>query len=165
MYGVENINEQVLKNINKKINIEQVINAVKWTKKAGIECRLAFMVGNPGDNEEIINENIKFINKVKPDLLITNITTPFPGTAMFEWAKKKKLILTYDWDDYTLAKPVMKLENLTETQIKELYTKMYKKFYLRPTFIINKILKIRSLNDIKPITEGLKALLSFFKKQ
>ena len=167
MYGVENVDETVLKNINKKINVNQVINATKWTKKAGIECRLAFMVGNPGDNEKIIRKNIRFVNKLNPDLLIINITTPFPGTTMFKWAKEKNLILTYDWDDYTLAKPIMRLENLTANQIKDLYKLMYRSFYFRPSFILRKLLKIRSIEDIKILLGGFDALLSFLniKKQ
>jgi len=161
MYGVENIDEIVLKNIKKKINIEQIIQAIQWTKKVGIECRLAFMVGNPGDTKEIILKNISFINKVNPDLLVVNITTPFPGTEMFAWAKEKNLILTYDWNDYTLAKPVMRLENLSAEEIKEFYKLMYKKFYLRPSFIIKKLLKIKSINDVKILFGGCKAIFAF----
>ncbi len=163
LYGVENIDETVIKNLNKNINIDKVINAVKWTKKAGIECRLSLMVGSPGDNEEIIKKNIEFVNKLNPDLLVANITTPFPGTAMFIWAKEKKLILTYDWDDYTLAKPVMKLENLSAEQIQCFYTLMYKSFYIRPSYILKKLLGIRTINDIKILFSGLKSLFSFLK--
>jgi radical SAM superfamily enzyme YgiQ (UPF0313 family) len=165
MYGVESIDEQVLININKKINLSQVISATKWTKKEGIDCRLAFMVGNPGDSLESIKKNIKFVNKLNPDLLIINITTPFPGTDMFKWAKEKNLILTYDWDDYDLARPVMKLENLNERQIKELYKIMYRSFYFRPSYIIGRILRIRSIDDVMVLFEGFKALLSFFGKK
>lgn len=161
MYGVENIDSAVLSNLNKNINLDRVINAVEWTKKSGIECRLAFMVGSPGDSEEIIKKNITFVNKLNPDLLIINVTTPFPGTAMFSWAKEKNLILTYDWDDYTLAKPVMKLENLDSGQIQNLYKLMYKSFYFRPSFMLKKLLTIRTLEDIKILLGGLKALLSF----
>lgn len=163
MYGVENIDQTVLKNINKKINYDQVINAVKWTKKAGITCRVALMVGSPGDTKEIIEKNIEFVNKLNPDLLIANITTPFPGTAMFEWAKERNLILTYDWDDYTMAKPVMRLENLTAEQIKSLYKLMYRSFYFRPSFILKRLLKIRGLDDIKIALGGFTALLSFLR--
>ncbi len=162
MYGVENIDKSVLRNIKKQINIEQVFNAVKLTKKAKIECRLAFMVGNPGDSVEIVKKNIKVIKKLDPDLLIVNITTPFPGTEMFAWADKKGLILSYDWDDYDLANPVMRLEDMGIEEIKNLYKIMYRSFYFRPRFIFKKILSIRSYEDFKVLFSGFTALLSFF---
>lgn len=161
MYGVENINEQVLKNIKKEINLDQIKNAVAWTKKAGIECRLAFMVGNPGDNLEVIKENIKFVNKLDPDLLVVNITTPFPGTEMYKWADEKGLLLTRDWDDYTWAKPVMRLENLTVEEIKNLYKLMYRSFYFRPKYLLKKLLSIRSWDDLAVLSGGFRALWSF----
>ncbi len=165
MYGVENIDENVLRNINKKIRCDQVTDAVRWTKEARIECRLAFMVGNPGDNVEIIKKNIEFINKLNPDLLIVNIATPFPGTEMFDWAEKKGLILSHDWDDYNLGKPVMKLENMSSEEIKSLYRLMYRSFYFRPRYVIKKILSIRTWDDCKMLFGGFKALLSFFQKK
>ncbi|MFC1496326.1 hypothetical protein ACFL52_02815, partial [Candidatus Margulisiibacteriota bacterium] len=155
---------KVLKNINKRINLEQVIRSVSWTKKAGIECRLAFMVGSPGDNEEIVKKNIKFVKKVNPDYLIVNITTPFPGTALFNWAKERKLILTYNWDDYNFTKPVMRLENLDAEEIRELYTKMFRSFYFSPSYVIKKLFTIRSFEDIKTGLSGFYALLYFFKR-
>lgn len=165
MYGVENIDATVLKNINKQINKEQVEKAVAWTKKAKIECRLAFMVGNPGDNVEIAKKNLEFVKKLEPDLLVVNITTPFPGTEMFDWAKERDLILSYDWDDYTLAKPVMKLEELSVEEIQDLYKVMYRGFYFRPKFMIKKLFSIRSISDLEVMFSGFKALLSFFKKK
>ena len=164
MYGVESTNGAVLKNINKKIQIKQVIKAVEWTKKAKIECRVAFMVGNPKDTTEIIKENIKFVNKIDPDLLVVNITTPFPGTAMFNWAKEKDLILTYDWDEYDLSKPVMKLENMSADEIVKLYNMMYRGFYLRPSFMLKKILSVRNFSDFMNLSDGFKSVLSFLNK-
>ena len=162
MYGVENTDSAVLLNIKKQINIDQVFSAVKWTKQAKIECRLAFMVGNPGDSVAIVKKNIAVIKKLDPDLLIVNITTPFPGTEMFAWADKKGLLLSYDWDDYDLAHPVMRLENMDVKDIKKLYKIMYRSFYFRPRFIIKKILSIRSCEDFKVLFSGFTALLSFF---
>ncbi len=162
MYGVENVNETVLRNIKKKIDKEKVIKAVKWTKDAGIECRLAFMVGNPGDTPLIIEENIRFIKEINPDLIIVNITTPFPGTEMFEWAKERDLLLTYDWDKFNLSEPVMRLENMSEIEIKKLYKLMYRKFYFRPSYFLRKILSIRRVEDFNILLEGFRALLKFF---
>ncbi len=161
MYGVENIDESVLKNINKKIDVPQVVRAVQYTKAAGIECRLAFMVGNPGDDREIVERNIRFIIRVNPDLLIVNVTTPFPGTEMFAWAKERNLLLTQDWDDYNLAKPVMRLENMTEQEIQDCYRMMYRRVYFRPGYLLKKLSGIRTRDDLRVLFEGALALGAF----
>jgi len=119
------------------------------------------MIGNPGDTKKTIEKNIRFANKINPDLIIVNITTPFPGTEMFEWAKKNDLILSYDWNDYDLARPVMKLKNMNEKEILSLYYYMYRKFYLRPKFILYKLMKLRSIDDIQIYFDGFKALIKF----
>jgi len=163
MYGIETIDKNVLNNIKKKTKINQVINAIKWTKQVGIESRLAFMVGNPGDTKESIMRNIDFVNQLNPEYLIVNITTPYPGTEMFNWADKKNLILTYNWDDYDLSRPIMRLENLEPNEIEKLCSLMYKRFYMRPKYLFSRILKIRSIGDFKVLLEGIKSLFVFFK--
>lgn len=165
MYGVETIDKQVLRNVNKNINLGQVINATKWTQEVGIECRLAFMVGNPGDTYESIMRNSAFVNKLNPDYLIVNVTTPYPGTVMFEWAKERNLILTYNWDHYDFSKPIMKLETLDEKEIKKLYNLMYRKFYFRPSYFLKRLLKLRTIGDLKILVEGFTSLLSFIPKK
>ena len=57
------------------ISLEKVKMAVETTKKAGIDVRLSFMLGNPGDTIESIEKTIKFAIDLDPDLLQFNITT------------------------------------------------------------------------------------------
>jgi anaerobic magnesium-protoporphyrin IX monomethyl ester cyclase len=161
MYGVENIDDNVLKNINKKINAKQVEQAVRWTKAAGIECRLAFMVGNPGDTREVVEKNIDFAIKTDPDLMVMNIATPFPGTEMYKWAKERGLILTDDWNDYNLSRPVMRLENLSALEIERLYRLAYRRFYFRPKIIARKLFSVRSWDQFFSLFDGFKSLVRF----
>jgi len=162
VFGVESFDKKILKNINKQIDPKKIANVVNWSKKIGIDCRLSFMVGNPGDTKEVIKNNIKILNKLNPDLMQVTIATPFPGTDMFKWAKKNNFILTYNWDDYIQSKPIMQFNNLTFYQIKRLYKLMYLSFYFRPAFILKKLFAIRSVNDVRLILRGLNALISFF---
>jgi radical SAM superfamily enzyme YgiQ (UPF0313 family) len=161
MYGVENFNHGVLENIQKGIDVDQVFKAVSWTKKAGIECRICMMVGNPGDTEEIVNENIRLVKKLDPDLLVVNILTPFPGHDIFNWAKSKDLITSYNWDDYYGAQPLMKLDTLSPEDIKRLYVKMITSFYFRPKYILKKLIGIRSVLEVKLLMAGFLGIVGF----
>ncbi|HOW27768.1 MAG TPA: radical SAM protein [Elusimicrobiota bacterium] len=161
MFGVENASETVLKNVKKEISLDQIRRAVAWTKQAGIDCRLAFMVGNPGDTRAVILENMRFIRELDPELLVVNITTPFPGTEMYEQARREGRLLTDDWDDYNLAKPVMRIDGMSVDEILEMYRAMYRAFYLRPRYMLGRLCRIRSWRELFRLADGLKALLNF----
>ena len=159
-YGVESADPQILKNINKMISLDKVKAAVRMTKKAGIDVRAMFMLGNPGETEETIEKTIQFAIDLSPDLVIFNITTPLPGTGMFEWAKKNGYLTTLDWDKYDLSVVVMKLPTVSKETILKYYSSAYKRFYLRPAYLFQRLLKIRSLTDIKVNIDSFKAMLN-----
>lgn len=159
MYGIESGSEEILKNINKKITLDKAIEAVKMTKSAGIECRTTFMLGNPGETEGTIMKTIKFALKLDPDIALFNITTPFPGTEMFAWAKKNGYLKSEDWSKYDFSNMLMELPTITPKKIEEYYKKVFRMFYFRPAFLFKRVLKLKSWNDIKM---AFKAILAVF---
>ncbi|HIA36976.1 MAG TPA: radical SAM protein [Flavobacteriales bacterium] len=161
MYGVENFDPEVLKTINKKISKDLVFQAVRWTKEIGIDVRLSFLVGNPGDTEEIILENIRLIRELDPAILVVCIVMPFPGTALYTWAKSNDRIITYDWDEYYGANPVMRIDHLSTRDINRLYAKMIRSFYFRPHYILRKILKSHTWTEIGMLAIGFTGLVAF----
>jgi len=161
MYGVESADEQILKNINKKITFKKVEEAVEATKKAGIEVRLAFMLGNPGETEETIKKTIDYAVFLDPDLVSFNITTPYPGTEMFAWADKNNLLMHKNWAEYDLSKPVMNLPTVSSDKIIYYYKKAYRQFYMRPSYIFKRLLKMRSLEDLKSNLRPFLGLIKF----
>lgn len=160
MYGIESGSEEILKNINKKINRQKAIAAVKMTKKSGIECRTTFMLGNPGETEETIMQTIKFALELDPDIALFNVTTPFPGTQMFTWAKENGYLKTQDWSKYDLSNMLMELPTISPQKIEEYYKKVFRMFYWRPSYMFKRILKLRSFNDIKTAFKAVFAVFS-----
>jgi anaerobic magnesium-protoporphyrin IX monomethyl ester cyclase len=45
------------------------------------------------------------------------------------------MLLTRDWSKFTAIEPVMKLKNITPTQLKSLLEKAYLTFYVRPKML------------------------------
>lgn len=154
MYGVESSSEIILKNINKKISMAKVKEVVSLTKKVGIDTRLAFMLGNPGETKETIKKTLEYAIKLDPDLAVFNITTPYPGTVMFNWAKNKGYLKTLNWEDYDLSKPVMDLPTLSSEELEKYYHLAYKKFYYRPSYILKRFFSIKSWQDFKILLQG-----------
>ncbi len=107
------------------------------------------MFGNPGETEATMQATLDFALKLDCDIAVFNITTPYPGTAMFEWAKKNGYLMTEEWSRYDLARSIMRLPTVEPAAVERYYRLAYKKFYLRPGFILKKIFKLRSLNEIR----------------
>ena len=147
MYGFETTDENILKNINKRINLEQFQNAITWTRAAKINIRGAFMLGNPGETSASMEKTIDYAKNVGIQFAVFNITTPYPGTAMYKNFLEKKSLLHQNWDLYNLAEPVLKLDTVSDEVVKQYYYKSYRDFYLRPSFILKFIFAIRTFSE------------------
>ncbi len=150
-FGVESADEQILKNIQKKISLEQVKKAVALTKKARIDVRVSFMLGNPGETEETLNKTIDFALRLQPTIASFNITTPYPGTELRRWAKENGYLKTEDYSVLESSKCILELPTISSETV-NLYAQIaLKKFYYRPAYILNRILRIRSKDDLKEV--------------
>lgn len=97
--GIESGNNEILKAMRKNITIEEAISACEIIKKHGIELHTFFIVGFPQETEDTLNETVTAMKKIKSDVLIYSIFTPYPGTEAFEFCKEKGLIP----DDYDVS--------------------------------------------------------------
>jgi radical SAM superfamily enzyme YgiQ (UPF0313 family) len=163
MYGIESASKDILKNIKKNINLTKSKEAITMSKEVGIEVRCAFMLGNPGETRKTIDETIKYSLAVDPDVVIYNISTPFPGTEMFEWAEKNNYLTTRNWDDYDLSEPVMILPTIDRQTLRKKYIQAFWTFYFRPKFIIKKLFSVNFV-QAKALFVAVAALCSLFIK-
>jgi len=163
-YGIEAGDQTLLDNINKGITIEQIKNAVKWTKEAGIEVRGSFMLALPGETPELAKKTIEFAKELDIDYAQFSITTPFPGTQLYDNVEKYGK-LSKDFSLYNLwgSVPFTPIGYKSEEEILEISKSAMRSFYFRPAFILGKLKKIRSLEDIKRYFKGLRFVLGFTK--
>ena len=162
-YGIESADETILKNIQKFIDLNKAREIIKLTKEVGIEVRISLMFGNPGETEETMEKTIQFALETDPDVVLFNIATAYPGTEMYTEAKSKGYLIEREWEEYDLANYTLQLPNLSEEKIKEYYNKAYRRFYLRPSYLLRRLSKIRSFIDIKENIEAFKGIFSFVK--
>ena len=160
-YGVESGSQQLLDNINKHITLQQIKNAVKWTKEAGIEIRASFMIALPGETPELARQTLEFAKELEPDYAQFCITTPYPGTQLYKDAERHgKLIKDFDrfhcWDAVFIPKGYKNRE-----EVMQMEKEIFKKFYLRPKYIFGRIMRIRSWRDMKRYLKGVRFLLGF----
>ena len=90
-FGVESGSPSILKNLNKKEKIEDVVNAFAWSKKAGIKTIFNVIVGSPGENRATIEETRNLIKKTRPYCVSAAILRVYPGTALCKQAQAEGL--------------------------------------------------------------------------
>jgi radical SAM superfamily enzyme YgiQ (UPF0313 family) len=90
-FGVESGSPTILKNLNKKQKIEDVVNAFAWCKKLGIKAGFNVIIGAPGETRATIEETKNLIKKTKPTYISPNPLRVYPGTALWRQAQDEGL--------------------------------------------------------------------------
>jgi anaerobic magnesium-protoporphyrin IX monomethyl ester cyclase len=157
-YGIESGNQEILNGISKGQTLGMVQKVVKMTTKAGIGVRGFFMLGLPGETEATMSDTIMFAKSLGLTSAVFHITTPFPGTELFKIAADSgELRRDASYDEYMLGfsgdVPYVP-KGLTAQCVKDFQDAAYREFYFRPSFLIKRILDIKSLKDIRRYAEA-----------
>ncbi len=90
-FGIESFNQKILDECEKGVTVEQNVQAVYNSKNAGIKTNLSIMLGLPSENEENINDIIKYLKITKPNGFFISPygMCALPNTYWFEEARKE----------------------------------------------------------------------------
>lgn len=159
MYGFETADDQVLAMINKKVASSSHKQVVAWTREAGINIRGAFMLGSPGENMASLQRTIEYSKSLGVTFAIYNITTPYPGTALYDWAQENNLLKHKEWRQYDLAHSILELPGLPSEKVENYYRSAFREFYLRPSYILRRFFSIFSAQELKMYLNVFSGLL------
>jgi len=140
-FGVESGSQRVINEMDKGIMIEQTEKAFKWAKEVGLMTVANVILGIPTETRETAWETVKFIEKLNPNDVGYYIATPYPGTPMYEQVRDNGSLKITDFDKYDTATPTFEIPTLSMTELREIREKAFQRFYLRPSYIINVLLK------------------------
>ena len=92
--SIESGDPHVLKNIiGKPLQIlEKAPGVVAKCKELGISVAAHFVIGLPEETWEQIRKTFSFAESLDADLVVFHIATPYPKTAMYEYAKAHNLL-------------------------------------------------------------------------
>lgn len=164
--GVESGSQRILDRSNKRINVTDTAKLFKWAKELGIDTHAHLMAGMPGEDKDSLNETIRFIKEIKPTTIDVGICTPYPGTDLFNEVISKFPEIR-DGTQTTLENlHILGIFNkyytsLSKQEIESFLYKIYRNFYLRPSYIIDWLKRIRNLYDIKRISYAGLNIINF----
>jgi radical SAM superfamily enzyme YgiQ (UPF0313 family) len=159
MFGIESGSSKILNVLRKEIDLEKTKKAVEIAKSAGLEVRSAFIFGTPGETEETCQETIDYAVKLDSDLAIFNITTPYPGTQLYNWAQQAGRLLTQDWWEYELGGTILDLGSISNTRLRGAYDRAFKTYYNRPKMYWRRLRKIRSFSQLKDTVDAFMQIM------
>lgn len=90
-FGIESGDQNILNKVKKGITLDQVRNAARICKEAGIKTKGYFMIGMPGDTVETMKNTLNFARELEMDDTMFSVTTPFPGTELWNTIDKSKI--------------------------------------------------------------------------
>lgn len=124
-FGFESGSQRILDVLNKKTTVEQNIDAIKMCREVGIMVSSAFMIGSPTETIEDIRMTQEFIKNYPIDSASVWITTPFPGTQLWDWGREKGLIPEHpDWSKFIFTKAtkgVLACDTIPISELETLY--------------------------------------------
>ena len=84
-YGIEALDNDVLKNIKKGLRVEQIEEGIKTTLDADISPGFNIIFGNIGDSAETLRKGVEFLLKYDDGAQLRTIrpVTPYPGSPLY----------------------------------------------------------------------------------
>jgi radical SAM superfamily enzyme YgiQ (UPF0313 family) len=168
-FGLESGSQKLLDIMRKSATLDMARKAVKIVNEAGIEVHASFMLGNVGEDTGTVRESIDFAKSLKLDNATFFITAPFPGTDLYKIAQEKGYINeNTKWEHFapiTKSSPVLVQDNLSQEELVKWQKKAFREFYVRPKYILQKLLCIKSFDDVKKLIIGLGVFFRVQKKQ
>jgi len=144
IFGIESVNDKTLLDVHKRITIEKVKNAFSLCKKRGIRRAATFIIGLPGETEEDIMRTVDFAKDIDCSFASFNVAGIRPGT---EWSHSPE-----------------KIHFLPQEDLQRIRNNAIKKFYLRPGYILSRLLEIKTIHDLNVLSEeGMGIVLNLFK--
>jgi anaerobic magnesium-protoporphyrin IX monomethyl ester cyclase len=160
-FGIESGDEEILKSMSKGITKEKTIETFKLMRKVGIRTNGFFIIGMPGDTEETIRKTIDYALQLDCDVASFSLPMPHPGTRLGEAVRQDGHVLSEKdlFDD--VKGSGLQIAEISNDKVWELRNLAYNKFYMRPMFIIRKILQITTYHEFKM---HVISFLDIFKK-
>lgn len=151
LFGLESANQETLDRLNKNMKVETIIDSCRQARKAGLYPHITIMFGYPWEDYEQARNTLRIgrylLKKGYAYTMQATIVVPYPGTRLYRECIENDWLLTSDWSDFDMKKPVMKIP-FPEKELMKIVQGMYSVAF-DPVFLARKILSIRDWSDIR----------------
>ena len=164
-YGIESASQEILDNVKKDVTVEQIRQACKMTREAGIEVSGHIVLGLPGETKETVRQTIRFAKELDLDYASFYCATPWPGTRLYKMAKEKGWLREdASWSMYEQNTCILDIGDMKAEDITEARAQAFRSFYLYPGTIYKTVRKIKSFTHLRDFLRMLKTFLVWVRR-
>lgn len=146
-FGVETASEARLLKLGKGFSVDKAREAFALSRRHDFQILAFFIIGFPDETREEIEDTIRLAIELNPDFVEFMMATPYPGTALFR--ELPQPTTSIPWEALYQWETVIQNSRLDPGELKRLYHGAYRRFYLRPAYVLGRLRRIRSIEDLQ----------------
>jgi anaerobic magnesium-protoporphyrin IX monomethyl ester cyclase len=170
--GYESGNDQLLKNMKKRITTAESRQFTKDAKKAGLMILADFILGMPGETKATAEQTIRFAKEIKPNIVQFSVATPIPGTEFHDFASQNGYLLVDDTekslDAEGFQKCIISYPDFTKEDIEYHVDKALKSYYLTPAYVpvaLSNVLRKEGIHELKNMATSAKGFFKYLGRE
>ncbi len=133
--GIESASEETRRDMVKRLDQQKIETAFKNLREAGIKSFAFFIFGYPGETPATLDQTTDYAIRLDPDFANFYPAVPYPGTELYEKAKREGLLATEDWSRMEYSYYMLRGNGLDERVVMGAINRAKRRFFLRPAYM------------------------------
>jgi anaerobic magnesium-protoporphyrin IX monomethyl ester cyclase len=147
--GIESASPETRKDMVKRLEEEKVRAAFANLRASGIKSFAFFIFGYPGETPKALEQTTSYAIDLDPDFANFYPAVPYPGTELYEKAKRDGLLASEDWSRMEYSYYLMRGNGLDEDVVMKAINRARRRFFLRPRYVARHAVDIARLVTTK----------------
>lgn len=153
LLGVESGDQAVVDATGKALRLESVRHGVEMCRRAGIDTILSFIIGLPGETPETLEKTIRFATELAPTYAQFHVCRTYFDLPRWREAGR----IETDWEigsESFKGHAYVPAAFSSSRELKAWQRTAYRRFYLRPAYLLQTIRDLGNLEDLRRIGAG-----------
>lgn len=133
--GIETESDETRKDMMKRLESEKIRKALVNMRAAGIKSFGFFILGYPGEDVAALDRTINYAIDLDPDFANFYPAVPYPGTELYNKAKREGLLASEDWTKMEYSYYLLEGNGLNERVVMDAVNRAKRRFFLRPSYV------------------------------
>jgi len=134
--GIETASPETRKDMVKRLEEDKVRAAFTNLRAAGIKSFAFFIFGYPGETPAALEQTTQYAIDLDPDFANFYPAVPYPGTELYEKAKRDGLLASEDWSRMEYSYYLLRGNGLDEEVVMQAINRAKRRFFLRPGYVV-----------------------------